>query len=159
MAAVLLEELALLWPREPERLDMIKNEKDLVFGKENALKNALKMKKMKRCEWKIQKLPRICNRSLKGAHHLITGICLYTWGARLVKIGTRLLPSEKEEKRKKWKSISKIEASLKLDRSISIKSQIEASSRQKSLYEIKTEVSPWSQDRSVAMKSRQKHLK
>ena len=50
MAAVLLEELALLWPREPERLDMIKNEKDLVFGKENALKNALKMKKMKRCE-------------------------------------------------------------------------------------------------------------
>ena len=50
MAAVLLEELALLWPREPERLDMIKNKKDLVFGKENALKNALKMKKMKRCE-------------------------------------------------------------------------------------------------------------
>ena len=39
---MLLEELALLWPREPERLDMMKNEEDLVFWKENALKNALK---------------------------------------------------------------------------------------------------------------------
>ena len=50
MAVVLLEELALLWPREPERLDMMKNENDLVFWKEKTLKNALKMKKMKRCE-------------------------------------------------------------------------------------------------------------
>ena len=165
MAVVLLEELALLWPREPERLDMMKNEKDLVFWKENALKNALKMKKMKRCEWKIQKMPRICNRSRRGAHHLITGIRLYAWGARHVKIGACLLPSEKEEKRrkirkrkKKWKSFSKTEVSPKLDRSISIKSQTKASSRQKSLYEIKIEASPWSKDRSVAMKSRQKHL-
>jgi hypothetical protein len=43
MTAALLEELALLWPREPERLDMIGNEKDLVFWKEKALKNALEM--------------------------------------------------------------------------------------------------------------------
>ena len=42
MTAALLEELALLWPRELERLDMIGNEKDLVFWKEKALKNALK---------------------------------------------------------------------------------------------------------------------
>ena len=107
MAAVLLEELVLLWPREPKRLDMMKNEKDLVFWKENALKNALKMKKMKRCEWKIQKMPRICNRSGRGAHHLITGIRLYAWGARHVKIGACLLPSEKEEKRWKRKKMKK----------------------------------------------------
>ena len=43
MTAVLLEELALLWPRGLERLDMMKNEKDLVFWKESALTNALKM--------------------------------------------------------------------------------------------------------------------
>ncbi len=43
MTAVLLKELALLWPRGLERLDMMKNEKDLVFWKESALKNALKM--------------------------------------------------------------------------------------------------------------------
>ena len=51
MAAVLLEELVLLWPREPKRLDMMKNEKDLVFWKENALKNALKTKRNQR-KWK-----------------------------------------------------------------------------------------------------------
>ena len=118
---------------------------------ENCSENEEKPKKMKRHEWRIQKLPRICNRSLRGARHLITGIRLYAWGPRLV---SPVKKKKKEEKEKKWKSISKTEVSPKLDRSISIKSQIEASSRQKSLYEIKTEVSPWSQDRSVAMKSR-----
>ena len=50
IAAMLLEELALLWPWEPERLDMMKSEKIGVW-KENALKNALKTERNRR-KWK-----------------------------------------------------------------------------------------------------------